>query len=106
MISWPAANGIRWVNPSIATVSPSCTWRSTASDRLRSGGMAFGPSFGESSLLTDICSILGGIPPNKSQKLPNMTERFVFYRKLHQALPRIVRGEGVYLFDDAGKRYL
>lgn len=35
-----------------------------------------------------------------------MTERFVFYRKLHQALPRIVRGEGVYLFDDAGKRYL
>src|SRR5271156_6573775 len=25
MISWPAADGIRWVNPSIATVSPSRT---------------------------------------------------------------------------------
>jgi adenosylmethionine-8-amino-7-oxononanoate aminotransferase len=30
----------------------------------------------------------------------------VFYRKLHQTLPRIVRGEGVYLYDDAGTRYL
>ena len=31
MISWPAANGIRWVNPSSATVSPSCTLSATAS---------------------------------------------------------------------------
>jgi len=30
----------------------------------------------------------------------------VFYRKLHRALPRIVRGEGVWLYDDRGKRYL
>ncbi|HXW51072.1 MAG TPA: aspartate aminotransferase family protein [Candidatus Acidoferrales bacterium] len=30
----------------------------------------------------------------------------VFYRKLNKQLPRIVRGEGVYLFDDTGKRYL
>jgi len=30
----------------------------------------------------------------------------VFYRKLRQRVPRIVRGEGVYLYDDAGKRYL
>lgn len=30
----------------------------------------------------------------------------VFYRKLDSALPRIVRGEGLYLFDSAGKRYL
>ncbi len=30
----------------------------------------------------------------------------VFYRKLNTALPRIVRGSGVYLFDDSGKRYL
>lgn len=30
----------------------------------------------------------------------------VFYRKLNAGLPRIVRGEGVYLFDDSGKRYL
>jgi adenosylmethionine-8-amino-7-oxononanoate aminotransferase len=30
----------------------------------------------------------------------------VFYRKLTAELPRIVRGEGVYLFDDSGKRYL
>src|SRR6478752_247015 len=31
MISWPAANEIRWVNPSIATVSPSRTSSRTAS---------------------------------------------------------------------------
>jgi adenosylmethionine-8-amino-7-oxononanoate aminotransferase len=30
----------------------------------------------------------------------------VFYRKLKRALPRIVRAEGVWLYDDAGKRYL
>src|SRR5919206_171677 len=31
MISWPAAKQIRWVNPSIATVSPSRTSSATAS---------------------------------------------------------------------------
>src|SRR5919109_5677134 len=31
MISWPAAKQIRWVNPSIATVSPSRTRSATAS---------------------------------------------------------------------------
>ncbi len=30
----------------------------------------------------------------------------VFYRKLGVALPTIARGEGVYLYDDAGKQYL
>ncbi len=30
----------------------------------------------------------------------------VFYRKLTRQYPRIVRGEGCYLFDDAGRRYL
>ncbi|MCG8359990.1 MAG: aspartate aminotransferase family protein [Kiloniellales bacterium] len=30
----------------------------------------------------------------------------VFYRKLTAALPQIVRGEGVYLYDEAGKQYL
>lgn len=35
-----------------------------------------------------------------------MTERFVFYRKLGQPLPTIARAEGVWLFDEAGKRYL
>src|SRR5262249_50657582 len=35
MISCPAANGMRWVNPSIATVSPSRTWRAIASRRVR-----------------------------------------------------------------------
>ncbi|HIC87865.1 MAG TPA: aminotransferase class III-fold pyridoxal phosphate-dependent enzyme [Anaerolineae bacterium] len=30
----------------------------------------------------------------------------VFYRGLHQPHPLIVRGEGVYLYDDKGKRYL
>lgn len=33
-------------------------------------------------------------------------ETSVFYRKLTKAFPRIVRGEGVQLFDDAGRRYL
>jgi adenosylmethionine-8-amino-7-oxononanoate aminotransferase len=30
----------------------------------------------------------------------------VFYRKLHRKLPTIVKGEGVWLFDASGKRYL
>jgi adenosylmethionine-8-amino-7-oxononanoate aminotransferase len=30
----------------------------------------------------------------------------VFYRKLHRRYPRIVRGEGCYLFDADGRRYL
>jgi adenosylmethionine-8-amino-7-oxononanoate aminotransferase len=30
----------------------------------------------------------------------------VFYRKLKRAYPRIVRGEGCYLYDDQGRRYL
>ena len=30
----------------------------------------------------------------------------VFYRKLDAALPTIVRGQGVYLYDESGKRYL
>src|SRR5207245_2507325 len=30
----------------------------------------------------------------------------VFYRKLHRTLPTIVKGEGVWLFDVDGKRYL
>jgi adenosylmethionine-8-amino-7-oxononanoate aminotransferase len=30
----------------------------------------------------------------------------VFYRKLHRRLPTIVKGEGVWLFDSDGKRYL
>ncbi len=30
----------------------------------------------------------------------------VFYRKLSRRYPRIVRGEGCYLFDDSGRRYL
>jgi len=30
----------------------------------------------------------------------------VFYRKLHRKLPRIVRGQGIFLYDAEGKRYL
>ena len=33
-------------------------------------------------------------------------ESHVFYRKLAKSYPRIVRGEGCWLFDDAGKAYL
>ena len=38
--------------------------------------------------------------------LNTFPESNVFYRKLKQNLPCIVRGEGVYLFDDREKRYL
>ncbi|HZN99007.1 MAG TPA: aminotransferase class III-fold pyridoxal phosphate-dependent enzyme, partial [Gemmatimonadales bacterium] len=33
-------------------------------------------------------------------------ESHVFYRKLTRTYPRIVRGEGCYLYDDQGRRYL
>src|SRR5438477_1475531 len=39
MISWPAANGMRWVKPSIAIVSPSRMASSTASARDRKRGI-------------------------------------------------------------------
>jgi adenosylmethionine-8-amino-7-oxononanoate aminotransferase len=38
-----------------------------------------------------------------SQRYP---ESSVFYRKLTRHYPRIVRGEGCYLYDDQGRRYL
>jgi hypothetical protein len=38
-----------------------------------------------------------------SQRYP---ESSVFYRKLTRPYPRIVRGEGCYLYDDQGRRYL
>jgi adenosylmethionine-8-amino-7-oxononanoate aminotransferase len=37
---------------------------------------------------------------------PATSGSHVFYRKLTRRYPRIVRGEGCYLFDDAGRRYL
>jgi hypothetical protein len=37
---------------------------------------------------------------------PATASSHVFYRKLTRRYPRIVRGEGCYLFDDAGRRYL
>jgi len=40
------------------------------------------------------------MPPAKYPNSP------VFFRKLTQPMPRIVRAEGVYLYDDEGKRYL
>src|SRR3954452_3610584 len=33
-------------------------------------------------------------------------ESHVFYRKLSRQYPRIVRGDGCYLYDDQGRRYL
>jgi adenosylmethionine-8-amino-7-oxononanoate aminotransferase len=38
-----------------------------------------------------------------SQRFP---QSHVFYRKLTRQYPRIVRGEGCYLYDDEGRRYL
>jgi hypothetical protein len=37
---------------------------------------------------------------------PATSGSHVFYRKLTRRYPRIVRGEGCYLFDDGGRRYL
>jgi adenosylmethionine-8-amino-7-oxononanoate aminotransferase len=33
-------------------------------------------------------------------------ESFVFYRQLNRQYPRIVRGDGIYIFDENGKQYL
>jgi adenosylmethionine-8-amino-7-oxononanoate aminotransferase len=33
-------------------------------------------------------------------------EGYVFYRKMNHGRPLIARGEGIYLFDEAGKRYI
>jgi adenosylmethionine-8-amino-7-oxononanoate aminotransferase len=33
-------------------------------------------------------------------------DSFVFYRHLNRRYPRIVRGDGIYLYDESGKRYL
>jgi adenosylmethionine-8-amino-7-oxononanoate aminotransferase len=47
----------------------------------------------------------GDIPrfPMTSHRYP---ESHVFYRKLNRPYPRIVRGDGCYLYDDQGRRYL
>jgi adenosylmethionine-8-amino-7-oxononanoate aminotransferase len=37
---------------------------------------------------------------------PTTSGSHVFYRKLTRRYPRIVRGEGCYLYDDGGRRYL
>ena len=37
---------------------------------------------------------------------PATTDSHVFYRKLTRRFPSIVRGEGCYLYDEAGRRYL
>ncbi len=42
-----------------------------------------------------------------AERMPDPTSSsHVFYRKLTRRYPRIVRGEGCYLFDDTGRRYL
>lgn len=38
--------------------------------------------------------------------MPKTDTSSVFYRKLNHSLPKIVRGQGVYLYDVSGKRYL
>jgi adenosylmethionine-8-amino-7-oxononanoate aminotransferase len=43
------------------------------------------------------------MPPGSHNQYP---EGHVLYRRLLKAMPRIVRGEGCWLYDDAGKRYL
>ena len=43
------------------------------------------------------------MPSRETTRYP---DSHVFYRDLTRSFPRIVRGEGCYLFDDQGKRYL
>jgi adenosylmethionine-8-amino-7-oxononanoate aminotransferase len=45
------------------------------------------------------------IPPLGMSRL-HYPDSHVLYRKLTRAYPRIVRGEGCYLYDDEGRRYL
>src|SRR5271167_2640367 len=44
--------------------------------------------------------------PDTSMGAARHDASHVFYRKLNRELPLIVRGEGVYLYDASGKRYL
>ena len=46
------------------------------------------------------------MPIAKRMSDPVVSGSHVFYRNLRRRLPRIVRGEGCYLFDDTGRRYL
>jgi len=41
-----------------------------------------------------------------TESVRSSSTRHVFYRKFDRALPTIVRAQGVYLYDDAGRRYL
>src|SRR5579862_2558266 len=43
---------------------------------------------------------------NIASNHPNQTASHVFYRSFTGVLPKIVRGSGVWLYDDTGKRYL
>jgi adenosylmethionine-8-amino-7-oxononanoate aminotransferase len=49
-----------------------------------------------------------GSPMQAADRMPDPATAGsnVFYRKLSRHYPRIVRGEGCYLFDDSGRRYL
>ncbi len=46
------------------------------------------------------------LPESRAEKKLRYPESSVFYRALDRVYPRISHGEGVWLFDDAGKRYL
>ncbi len=46
------------------------------------------------------------MPIDERMPDPAISGSHVFYRKLTRRYPRIVRAEGCYLWDDAGKRYL
>src|SRR5579863_747089 len=42
----------------------------------------------------------------RTSPMTDIESSSVFYRKLNRRLPTIVRGEGVFLYDESGKRYL
>jgi adenosylmethionine-8-amino-7-oxononanoate aminotransferase len=52
----------------------------------------------------------GGVEGSTFSDSPMSRHRYpdshVFYRKLNRPYPRVVRGEGCYLYDDRGRRYL
>jgi adenosylmethionine-8-amino-7-oxononanoate aminotransferase len=45
-------------------------------------------------------------PDEAARPTPPPGERHLFYRDLHRRYVRVVRGEGVHLFDDKGRRFL
>ena len=53
---------------------------------------------------------VGPRPKSQAKVIQSLSQQYpdssVFYRQLNRAYPRILRGDGIYLYDENGKRYL